>query len=929
MILKYVLRNFSRRKVRTLLMVLSLMVSTGLIVAMSATVESMRQSTVDLIASEAGRYDLSVARQDTSPDPFIGIDQVSQEILAVDDRITAVHPRIEAPVEITAGGDVADGQLAALDSGRDDVGFVTVVSGTYQLGDGRVAVLADTAFAYDIAVGDTLDVSYSFPTPREKGQPAATAASERRTTGRFTVAAIVRQDGLSGSLGRQGLIMDLADAQVWLDLPGQASSLIATVIPSLYQTNNAEVAALRVRDVVSAVQEQLGDEYRYSMDKALALNGAAQAFLMVQALINSYGLIALGVVGLLVHTLVMTNVQEQRRDMAIIRILGSQRNFLFALVMVEVLLIGVIGVGLGIITGQLITRFVIVPIIQSQMAREGFPATLTPVVSLSALLPVIISALVVLFLSSLQPAREAARTKVMHAINPGVADNIQIEDLARLRERRPDFKLFLGGLALMGIFALIAGFQVVEAFGGPSLQVGFVLLAIGLIVLGLGLVFHIVTVPFEKLVLFLVGLVMPRQTYFAKRNVGRGRTRNTLISMLVLFSAVLPSFLATMVALERANLEADQRQSIGAPADIRIAGWWRAPEEIENQRLTTDFRTRELAAVPGVDQTVGLTYGYRTNVSDGVGFKTAGITAYGVDGHLNDVLFSDLTAFSAGAVGALDDLLDDPGAVVISQGLADHLALSLGDTIKIGGEGPDHVLDARIIAIASRIPGFDGIGRSRISAQSDSNVLFSLDGFRRLITPLDQPLPGPETPLLERVMFTLTEGASAHQMDVEFAQRFSKDRQLWARFLELILEENRRAQVTSQLFLLVLTTIAFTTAVFGVFAVIYVSIYARRIEIGMLKAMGMQRRELTGMLNVESIAMTLGSALAGITAGAVMGYIIFFGERALGQRPADFAMDTTVIPFIVLLIVLASMISASLSARRIVKKRAVEILRMQ
>jgi ABC-type lipoprotein release transport system permease subunit len=516
----------------------------------------------------------------------------------------------------------------------------------------------------------------------------------------------------------------------------------------------------------------------------------------------------------------------------------------------------------------------------------------------------------------------------MHAINPGVADNIQIEDLARLRERRPDIKLFLGGLALMAIFALIAGFQVVEAFGGPSLQVTFVLLAIGLVVLGLGLTFYIVTVPFEKLVLLLIGLVFPRQTYFAKRNVGRGQTRNTLISMLVLFSAVLPSFLATMVALEQANLEGDQRQSIGAPADIRIAGWWRPPEESEQSLLATEFRTRELASINGVDESVGLTYGYRTGVSDAVGFKTAGITAFGVDGYLKNVVFADLMAFSAGGPEALDALLDDPEAVVISQGLADHLAVSLGDTIRIVGEGADHLVEARIIAIASRIPGIQDIGRSRISAQSNSSVLFSLDGFRRLITPLDQPLPSSDKPLLTRVMFTLTDDSVAREMDVEFAQRFSRDRALWARFLELILEADQRTRAASQIFLLVLTTIAFTTAVFGVFAVIYVTVYARRIEIGMMKAMGMRRRELTGMLNVESIAMTLGAALAGITAGAAMGYIIFYGERALAQRPVNFAVDTTVIPFIVLMIVLASMISATLSARRIVRKRAVEILRM-
>jgi putative ABC transport system permease protein len=127
---------------------------------------------------------------------------------------------------------------------------------------------------------------------------------------------------------------------------------------------------------------------------------------------------------------------------------------------------------------------------------------------------------------------------------------------------------------------------------------------------------------------------------------------------------------------------------------------------------------------------------------------------------------------------------------------------------------------------------------------------------------------------------------------------------------------------------LALTTIAFTTAVFGVFAVIYVSIYARRIEIGMMKALGMKRRQLTGMLNLEAIAITLGAALAGITAGATMSYIIYYGERALSQQSTKFAVDTTVIPFIVFMIVLASVISATFSSRRIVKKRAVEILRM-
>jgi putative ABC transport system permease protein len=928
MILKFIFKNFSRRKVRTILMILSLTVSTGLIVTMSATVETVRRSIVDLIASDAGRFDLSVTKRDISSDPFISNADVSPEILAADDRITAVYPRIESQVELDANGNVGSGFLIALDPDNDDIGFIDTIEGTYELGAGQAALLEDTAFTYGLEVGDTIDVSYSFPLPREEGKANALGASERRTSKRFTIKAIVRQDGITGGGVREGLIIDLADAQEWLNLPNRVGSVVATVDPSLYDTNNAETAALRVRDVVQAVQARLGDDYTYRLDKALAINGASQAFLAIQALINTYGLMALAVVGLLVYTLVMTNVHEQRRDMAILRILGAQRNVLFTLVITEVLIIGAIGVTLGIALGQLITQFVVVPIILQQMVLEGITSPLTPQLTLTTVIPVVVSSFVILVISSIRPAQEASRTKVAHAINPGVADNIQIEDLDRLRERRPDFKLFLGGLALMSIFALIAGFAIVETFGEPSLQVVFVLLALGLLVLGLGLVFFIITVPMERLVLFLMGLIAPRLTYFARRNVGRGQMRNTLISLLVLFSGVLPSFLATQMALERANFEATVRQDMGAPAALQVVGFWESPEEAQFYRLKPDFRTQELAAVPGVGQSVGLTYGYRTAVSDQVGFLSAPLTVIGVDGHFNDVVYTDLVEIVAGEPAALDAFLEDPETIIISEGLAQHLAVSLGDKIKVAGEGTDHVLNAEIIGIARQLPSMAGINRSRTSAQSNSDALISIDGFRALITELNQPLPPYDAPIVERLMMTLAPGAIAQDVADVMGKQFGQDYQLWIRFLEIQLEENQRNQAMIQIFLLVLTMISFTTAVFGVFAVIYVSIYARRIEIGMLKAIGMKRRELTWMLNLESITMTLGAALAGIVAGAVMSYIIFFGERFLTQRPKIFAMDATVIPFIVIMVVLASVLGATFSARRIVKKKAVDILRM-
>lgn len=227
------------------------------------------------------------------------------------------------------------------------------------------------------------------------------------------------------------------------------------------------------------------------------------------------------------------------------------------------------------------------------------------------------------------------------------------------------------------------------------------------------------------------------------------------------------------------------------------------------------------------------------------------------------------------------------------------------------------------------LPALTTSGRSRIQARSGSTVLLSLDGFRALKTPPDLPLPPADDPILARVIATTTPGAVAQDVLDDLNQRYATKLNLRINLMETDLARSERGQATQRIFLIALTLISFTTAVFGVFAVIYVTIYARRIEIGMLKAMGMRRRDLTGMLVIEAITMTLGAALAGIAAGATMGYVATYGNYILQQRPVVFAVDTTVMPLIVVMVVLASMIGAVFSARRIVKRQAVEILRMQ
>lgn len=928
MIIKYVLKNFRRRKVRTLLMVLSLIVSTGLIVAMSATVETIRRSNVDLVSAATGRYDLTVRRTDVSPEPFIAVAETTRLIFEADDQVTAVYPRFRNEAEISAGGQQSSGTMLALDP-AENIGQIEVITGTYQLGDMNAAILQSTALSLgDLQIGDTVEVAYSFPQPREKGSAAALDSSRRRAVGQFTINAIVLQNGVAGADVNNGIIIHINDAQEFLGLPDRAEELIALVEPVLYEAGNSEEAALSVRDVAVNMQAVLGDQYNYRLDKAQALDQSAQAFIFVQALITTYGLMSLGVVGLLIYTLVMTNVQEQRREMAILRILGSQRNLLFGIVMVEVLVIGVFGVSLGIFLGQAITAFAVVPFIENQMSQSGLVTTIRPAVSLTAILPAIISAFIVLIISAIKPAQDASKTKVIHAINPGVADNIQLEDLEQLRERSPNIKLFIIGIGLMFVVLLVMGLDLVETFGNPALQAAIFLIALLLMVVGLVFIFFIFTRPLERLILLITGLISPRLTYFAKRNVGRSTERNTLISLLILFSGVLPSFLATQSAISNANIETDVRLRIGSPVEIQSFSRFSAPEFAALARLRPSFVNEELLAVPGIEKGVGLTHEFRTQVSDAVGMRSGSLTLVGVTGDLNDVLYTDMMIFVAGGPNSLRQILTDPHAVVISQGMAEGLAVPLGGTIKVEGEGLDHEEELTVVGIAQRVPGFGNVGRIRTQALGGGTVFISLAGFQRLTTNPQEALPHPNDPVLDRVLATLEADADPQTVQGDLHEAFNKKYDIWTRLAEVRLKFARDNRVQEQAFLLVLTLISFTTAVFGVFAVIYVTIYARRLEIGMMKAVGARNWELNGLLSVESIAMTLSAALAGILAGAAMAYLFALIDNATAQRPQQFAIDTTVMPFIVIMVVLASIVGTIFSARRIIKRKAVEILRM-
>jgi len=340
--------------------------------------------------------------------------------------------------------------------------------------------------------------------------------------------------------------------------------------------------------------------------------------------------------------------------------------------------------------------------------------------------------------------------------------------------------------------------------------------------------------------------------------------------------------------------------------------------------LVTEFR-----AVPGVGRVAGLTYSYRAKAADMVDVRSATVGFYGLTDSLNGIVIPDRAVFVGSGPEALDRIIADKNTVIISEGLAQHLNVPLGGTIRVTGRGLDHIVELQVVGIARKMPGFFyEIGRNQQTARNgSSSALVSLETFREIAYDPVQGKPDADLPVLMRFMATAAPGANLEDVGKALRAAFTLKHKMVVSVTEEDIRLFQQQFQQGQVFMIVLTVISFITAIFGVFAVIYVAVNSRRMEIGMMKAVGSSNGHLLLTFILEAAVMSVSAVLAGISAGATLGYFDQYSSSLTSELPVTFAIDTLVAPLTVVLVVVASVISAAIASRAVLTRKAVQIIR--
>ena len=115
-------------------------------------------------------------------------------------------------------------------------------------------------------------------------------------------------------------------------------------------------------------------------------------------------------------------------------------------------------------------------------------------------------------------------------------------------------------------------------------------------------------------------------------------------------------------------------------------------------------------------------------------------------------------------------------------------------------------------------------------------------------------------------------------------------------------------------------------SLFGMVNTLVLSVFERTRELGMLRAVGMTRRQVRRMVRHESVITALIGAALGLPLGIFLALLV---TRALAQYDLQFAIPTVSLISFVLVAIFAGLLAAILPARRAARLRVLEALQYE
>jgi putative ABC transport system permease protein len=512
------------------------------------------------------------------------------------------------------------------------------------------------------------------------------------------------------------------------------------------------------------------------------------------------------------------------REFALLRAVGASPTQVFASILVQAAVVGLVGSAVGIAAGLGLVQMLKVGFESMGMSLSGD----IPVDAATIVISLVVGT-VVSVLAAAVPARRAALVPPVEAMREEVT----------VRERSLRVRAVVGALLTgLGAAAVVAAAVNPEAgYGETALSVGAAAVVIGVLMLSP----HLARWTIGLLAAPFVRLVRPVGR-LARGNVVRNprRTANTAGALMI--GMALVGGVSVIAASAESSVASIVDQEADADLIMRSATYVIPPGAIA-----------DVEVLPEVEQADVV--GFAPVSVDGASSNLIGLTP-GTFGRSIKVRTID------GDLAALAD-----GEVAVQKSRAEDDGLAVGDTLEMAAGGGTRTLT--------------------IGAIFESNAL----GAPYVV---DQPVLDEIVPATDQSIDTVFVNAAAGTTVAEARQAVAdavapyvvvsvQDKDEWV--------SDMADQVNQVLVILyALLGLSVVIAVLGIVNTLALSVIERTREIGLLRAVGLGRLQLSGTVTIESVL----TAVFGTVVGLVVGVAL---ASALPRVYADDGLSSLVIPW--------------------------------
>jgi putative ABC transport system permease protein len=678
----------------------------------------------------------------------------------------------------------------------------------------------------------------------------------------FQVVGIAQYPGVESIGGATFAVFDVPTAQRLLDRVGE---LNAISVAAKAGTTPEQLVRDLDQELPASVQVRTG------VEQADEDSGEIATFTnIIRYFLLSFGFVALFVGAFVIFNTLSMTVAQRTRELATLRTIGASRRQVLGSVMIEAFVIGLFASVTGLFLGLLLAVGLneLFKLLEVELPTTSLRLTTAAIIGSLAV------GIVITLLAGLAPAVRATRVPPISAVREG----------ATLPPSR--FARFWPYVAGVLIALAVAALSYSLFADDVDIVQRLLAIAVGVLALFVG-----VALLSSRLVRPLAALVgwPARRTGGAAGRLAHGNTlRNPGRTAATAAALMIGIALVTFVAVLGAGMRDSNRDAIEKQirADLIItsedgyspfvAGATEAAQRAPGVEVATEVR-EEIGRAGGSGKDIsGIDPGLITN-------------GYAFDWKEG----SDATLGQLGRNGA-----------IVWEDFAEDENLSVGDTFTVEAPGGKRG-EFQVKGIVDPPPFYPLLGAVTIPKRS-FDALFDV----------------------ERNQFTFLNvagGPTEESKDaVDAALRQYPDARVQTRQEWIDKEDEEFQQFLSMLYVLLALSVVVSIA--GIINTLVLAVFERTRELGMLRAVGMNRRQVRRMIRHESIITALIGAALGLPLGIFLGALII---QALGQYEIQFKVPLDQLILFAVVAVVVGVLAAILPARRAARLNVLRALQYE